>query len=159
MKYLRRTSRTPKTSGEHKTASLIAAAAAVAVPVLAATGGAVADWLVHSDREQRRAPNPGTFHTQLGDSDLTIYTSGAARYEAMIDAIDAAQQTVSMDAYIWNADEVGQHFVTACRAAAARGVTVHVLSDGCAYLLVPRSFYRQRAEKARLVLLVVIGMR
>src|SRR5690625_7395052 len=92
----RRSSRPPKARSVLKTAS-ITAAAAVAVPVLAATGLAVADWLVHTDREKRRAPNPGTFHTQLDDSDLTIYTSGDELYDDMIDAIDGAQRTVFME--------------------------------------------------------------
>src|SRR5690625_3471038 len=139
MKSLRRTSRPPHARGVLKTASITAAAAA-AVPVLAATGLAVADWLVQGDREKRRAPNPGTFHTQLGDSDVTIYTSGDELYDDMIEAINAAERTVLMETYIWKADHVGQRFIEAFNAAAERGVKVYVLYDGFANLVVPRAF-------------------
>ena len=159
MRLLRRPSRPPKAHGVLKTASLIAAAAAVTVPVLTAAGLAVADWLVHTDREKRRAPNPGTFHTQLGDAELTIYPSGDELYDDMIDAINGAQRTVFMETYIWKADAVGQRFIDAFNAAAERGVKVHVLYDGFANLVVPRSFYKQLSEKVRVVRLPVIGIR
>lgn len=158
MRLVRRTPRPPTTRGVLKIAGITTAATA-AVPVLAATGLLVADWLVHSDREKRQAPNPGTFRARSGESDLTIYTSGDELYDDMIDAINNAQHKVLMETYIWKADAIGQRFVDALNAAAERGVKVHVLYDGFANLVVPRAFYRQLSDKVRMARLPVIGMR
>lgn len=137
----------------------ITAAAAAAVPVLAAAGLAGADWLMYNDREKRQAPNPGTFRTTLDESDLTIYTSGEQLYEDMLDAIHGAEDSILMETYIWKADEVGQRFIDALNQAAERGVQVYVLFDGFANLVVPRSFYRQFSDRVRVIRLPVIGLR
>lgn len=137
----------------------VTAAAAAAVHVVVAASLVTLDGILHRNREKRRAPNPGTFHTQLDESALSIYTSGDELYDDMIEAIDAAQHSVQMEAYIWKADAVGQRFMNALNAAAQRGVRVHVLYDGFANLVVPRRFYRQLSEQIHVVRLPVIGRR
>ena len=158
MRSPRRTSNPSPARGVVKVTGIVAAVAAT-VPVVVAAGLAAADWLVHTDREKRRAPNPGKFHAQLDHSDLTIYTSGDELYDDMIEAINSAQHTVLMGTYIWKADEVGQRFIDAFNAAAERGVKVHVLYDGFANLVVPRAFYRQLSEQVHLARLPFIGLR
>ncbi|MGD7003445.1 phospholipase D-like domain-containing protein [Corynebacterium halotolerans] len=141
-----------------KAAGLLTGAAA-AVPVL--TAGAVmgVDAVLNHNRRKRRAPNPGTFHAQLEDSNLSIYTSGGELYDDMIQAIESAEKSVYLETYIWKADEVGQRFMDALNQAAERGVKVFVLYDGMANLVVPRSFYRQFSEQVRVYRLPVVGKR
>lgn len=137
----------------------LATGAAAAVPVLAAVSVAAVDAVMKNNRKKRSAPKPGTFHAQLEESEMTIYTSGAELYDDMIQAIESARESIQMEAYIWKADEVGQRFMDALNAAAERGVEVFVLYDGMANLVVPRSFYRQFSEKIRVFRLPVVGKR
>lgn len=56
--------------------------------------------------------------------------NGEEAYPAMLAAIEQAERTVSLESYIFDCDDIGWKFVEAVRAAAARGVHVHVLVDG-----------------------------
>ncbi len=56
--------------------------------------------------------------------------NGEETYPAMLGAIEQARQTITFESYIFDTDEVGWKFIDALRAAAARGVRVHVLLDG-----------------------------
>lgn len=76
----------------------------------------------------------------VDDNILTTYTYGAHLFEDMIEAIDAATDYVYLVTYIWKADEVGQAFKDAVVRAAERGVTVCVVFDGFANLVVPGEF-------------------
>lgn len=100
------------------------------------------DWWKNRNRKLRPAPRPGTYSATVRDSHLTIYTSGDELYDDMIAAIDAAERSVQLETYIWKGDAVGQRFLDAVNAAAARGVDVHVIYDGFGNLVVPSSFYR-----------------
>lgn len=146
--------------GRHvlKAAGAVAGVTA-AVPVLAAASVTAVDWVMQSGRKKRTAPRPGTFHTRLDESDLSIYTSGAELYDDMLEAIESAQHSIQLTTYIWKADEVGQRFVDALNDAADRGVEVFVLYDGFANLVVPRSFYRQFNDRIRVHRLPVLGKR
>lgn len=139
-----------------KVASL-AAGAALAVPVGAAASVMALDLIEQRGRRERKAPRPGTFHSQLADSQLRIFTDGATLYDEMIAAIDTAENSIMMETYIWKNDEVGQRFIDAFNNAAARGVTVHLIYDGFANLVVPHSFYRQLSEKINVFRLPAIG--
>lgn len=153
-----RSARQLKSGNLLKVTGLVTGVAA-GVPFLVAASVSGLDWLMQSNRKQRRAPHPGTFHAHLEDSDLSIYTSGAELYDDMIHAIESAQKSVYIQTYIWKADEVGQRFMNALNEAAARGVEVFVLYDGMANLVVPRSFYRQFSEQIRVYRLPVVGKR
>ena len=54
---------------------------------------------------------------------------GDEAYPAMLEAIEGAQQSVSLLSYIFDNDRVGQKFIEALKAAVARGVEVRVLVD------------------------------
>ena len=55
---------------------------------------------------------------------------GDQAYPAMLEAIDQARQTVSLETYIFDRDEAGLAFARALGAAVKRGVAVRVLVDG-----------------------------
>jgi cardiolipin synthase A/B len=111
---------------------------------------ATADWVKERGRKARDAPRPGTFDTQVEETAFRIYTSGDTLYDDMIEAIDSARSSIQLETFIWKGDEVGQQFVDALNRAAERGVTVHVIYDGFANLVVPSSFYRQFSDRIAL---------
>lgn len=105
------------------------------------------DAVKERGRKKRDAPRPGTFHAQVEDSRLSVYTSGDTLYDDMIEAIDAAQTSIQLETFIWKGDEIGQRFLDALNRAADRGVRVHVIYDGFANLVVRPSFFRQFSDR------------
>jgi cardiolipin synthase len=60
---------------------------------------------------------------------LTPLVNGDAAYPAMLEAIHAAQKSVHISTYIFDADSVGRSFVDALIEAASRGVDVRLIVD------------------------------
>lgn len=135
-----------------------AAGAACAVPATVAASMAV-DLLQKRGRKERKAPRPGTFHSQVENSQLSIYTDGATLYDDMLEAIDSASQSIMMETFIWKNDEVGQKFLDAFNAAADRGVDIHLIYDGFANLTIPRSFYSQLDDRVHVLRVPTVARR
>lgn len=96
-------------------------------------------------RRSRNAPEPAIQEpraTEVEGHPMVTYTYGEHLYADMIEAIDSSTDRVYLCSYIWKADEVGQAFKDAVVAAGERGVRVHIVFDGFANLVVPRSFLR-----------------
>ena len=72
---------------------------------------------------------------------VQLLRDGAATFAAMLELIDGARESVSLEGYIFRGDEVGQRFAAALSAAAARGVAVRVLVDWVGRMGTPRSFF------------------
>ena len=62
-------------------------------------------------------------------NNVNLLHDGPATFDAMCAAIDAAQRTVVLETYILRSDDVGQRIGATLIAAAARGISVRVLSD------------------------------
>lgn len=77
---------------------------------------------------------------QVGENYLQIYSYGRHLYNAMLEAIDSAKETVYLESFIWKDDEVGQAFKDHLAKKAAEGVEVYVIFDSFANLVVPRAF-------------------
>ncbi|WP_277210276.1 phospholipase D-like domain-containing protein [Isoptericola croceus] len=119
-----------------------AALLAAAVPLAAGAAVMVADKI----RGQRypldsKFPTAPPTSTTVDGDIATLYTYGADLFDAMIEAIEAAQHTVFLETYIWKGDATGERFKQAVSAAAARGVEVYVIYDGFANLVVPQTFF------------------
>jgi cardiolipin synthase len=127
-----------------------------AVPATIAVSMAI-DLIQKRGRKTRVAPRPGTFGSKVAHSQLDIYTDGATLYEDMIAAIDSARESILMETFIWKNDEVGQRFVDAFNAAAARGVDIHLIYDGFANLTVPAAFYRQLSARIHVLRLPTVA--
>ncbi|MBC7633868.1 phosphatidylserine/phosphatidylglycerophosphate/cardiolipin synthase family protein [Aeromicrobium sp.] len=82
-----------------------------------------------------------TRHAINDGSAATTYTYGATLFEDMLDAISRADDRILLETYIIKNDAMGRRFRTALVEAAARGVSVHVIYDGFANLVVRRSFF------------------
>jgi cardiolipin synthase A/B len=77
---------------------------------------------------------------QVGENSLQLYSYGRDLYDAMLEAIDAAQESISIETYIWKDDAVGQEFQTHLARKAAEGVAVYVIFDRFGNLVVPQAF-------------------
>ena len=75
-------------------------------------------------------------------NEVRIYTYGQAVYNAMLAAIDEAQDTIFFETFIWKGDSLGQLFKDRLARKAAAGVHVYAIYDGFANLVVPPSFKR-----------------
>ncbi len=120
----------------------MASAQAVAVGSLIAM-----DNVAKKKRKKRPAPRPGRFDAEVDDSHLEVFTCGEDLYKQMLDDINAAEHTIMFETFIWKGDNAGQRFMDALNAAAERGVTVFVIYDVFANLVVPDEFYEQISPK------------
>src|SRR5260221_1331028 len=77
---------------------------------------------------------------QVGENFLQLYSYGRDLYDAMIEAIDAAQESIYIESYIWKDDDVGREFQMHLARKAAEGVAVYVIFDRFGNLVVPRAF-------------------
>ncbi|MFI5233159.1 MAG: phosphatidylserine/phosphatidylglycerophosphate/cardiolipin synthase family protein [Gemmatimonadales bacterium] len=60
---------------------------------------------------------------------VTLFSDGAATFDAMIGMIDGAATSVALECYILKSDTVGMRFADAVTRAAKRGVDVRMLAD------------------------------
>lgn len=116
-----------------------------AVGVAGQLGLAVALTGVDAVRKRRPDESPGVeeagpLTTEVGRTRVTTYTYGEHLFEAMLEAIDRAEDYIYLASYIWKGDATGQRFKDALGAARARGVRVCLVFDGFANLVVPRAF-------------------
>jgi cardiolipin synthase len=65
----------------------------------------------------------------VGGNIVTPLVNGEEAYPAMLEAIDAATNTVALSTYIFDNDYAGRQFQDALQRAVQRGVTVRVLID------------------------------
>jgi cardiolipin synthase len=79
----------------------------------------------------------------VSNNDVQLLETGLALFPALIAAIDAAEQDIYFETYIWACDDVASSIEQALNRAAQRGVRVRVLADwwgtghrGCSRLAV-----------------------
>jgi len=68
--------------------------------------------------------------SRMAGNAIEALENGENAFPRMLEAIVAAERTVWLATYIFETDPVGQQFIQALTAAAARGVQVRVLIDG-----------------------------
>ena len=114
---------------------------------LATAQAAVIATLMIADRRRRRGRQHVGFPTAppqtmpADETVVTVFTRGRDLYDDMIAAIDAAEDTVLLETYIWKGDRTGQRFKRAVTAAAERGVAVYLVYDSFANLVVAQKFF------------------
>src|ERR1017187_1202949 len=62
-------------------------------------------------------------------NDVMLFSDGAATFDAMIELIDNARESVALETYILKSDAVGARFADALARASRRGVHVQLLAD------------------------------
>lgn len=78
-----------------------------------------------------------------GGNRVTPLANGDEAYTAMLEAIDAASETVALSTYIFDHDSAGVRFADALERACKRGVQVRVLIDGVGALYSRPSMVRE----------------
>ncbi|WP_370301625.1 cardiolipin synthase [Pseudooceanicola sp.] len=82
----------------------------------------------------------------VGGNGVELLIDGAATYQAMFEAIEAAQDYICLQSFTIIDDAVGQDFATRLIAAVARGVKVWVIYDGVGSYGLSRSYLRKLRE-------------
>ena len=85
-------------------------------------------------------PHPNLEEVWVGNNRLQLYDYGRNLYEAMLAAIDSAQESIYLETYIWKGDQVGQQFKEHLERKANEGVEVFVVFDGFGNTVVPPKF-------------------
>lgn len=72
---------------------------------------------------------------------VTMYRNGGQAFDAIEEAIDAAQHHIHMIYYEWSSDQTGRRFLDALIRAAERGIEVRVLIDDVGSYLTTSNFF------------------
>ncbi|MFW5417132.1 phosphatidylserine/phosphatidylglycerophosphate/cardiolipin synthase family protein [Nocardiopsis sp. CNT-189] len=99
-------------------------------------------WRKRVRPKRARFPRTAPKELPVGENLVTTYTYGEDLFSDMLDAIRGARRRILFESYIVKGDQTGREFKRELIAAAERGVEVHVVYDGFANLVVPRSFFR-----------------
>jgi cardiolipin synthase A/B len=102
-------------------------------------------WVVSTLRARKSKKKASFTHldldpVQVGENTLQIYSYGRNLYDAMLATIDAAQESIYLESFIWKGDAVGEEFKTHLIRKAEQGVAVYIIFDAFGNLVVPRSF-------------------
>jgi cardiolipin synthase A/B len=91
-------------------------------------------------RHQGSFPHLLLEEVSIGENSVQMYDFGRDLYEYMLEAIDAAQESIYLETYIWKDDYLGQEFKQKLACKANQGVDVYVIFDSFANTVVPREF-------------------
>ncbi len=91
-------------------------------------------------------PHSALPDTLVGDNRLHVYSYGRDLYDAMLAAIDRAEESIYLETFIWKDDTLGREFKERLARQARQGIDVYVIYDSFANLVVPRRFKRFPAE-------------
>jgi cardiolipin synthase A/B len=84
--------------------------------------------------------NAGSIYSQ--DNDITIYTSGSDKFNALLEDIKSAKETIHMLYYIINNDDIGNKIVKLLTKKASEGVEVRLLYDHIGSLFTPQKLFK-----------------
>jgi cardiolipin synthase A/B len=102
-------------------------------------------WVVSTLRARKSKKKVSFTHLDLdpvrvAENTLQIYSYGRHLYDAMLAAIDKAEDCIYLESYIWKGDAVGEEFKAHLIRKAEQGVAVYIIFDAFGNLVVPRSF-------------------
>lgn len=72
---------------------------------------------------------------------VTLLQDGPATYQALYAAMAAATNSIDMESYIIEDDEVGRRFASELKAARARGVVVNLIYDSVGSIATPKAYF------------------
>ncbi|HEY9229746.1 MAG TPA: phosphatidylserine/phosphatidylglycerophosphate/cardiolipin synthase family protein [Gemmatimonadaceae bacterium] len=91
---------------------------------------------------------------------VTLLRDGPATFDAMVDLIDGAVESVALETYIIRSDEVGERIASALARAVARGLDVRMLVDWIGARGTSHSFFQRiRASGVRFAMFNPFGFR
>ena len=77
---------------------------------------------------------------ELSDGTVKLFTNGVELYDAMLAEIEQAEHHIYLETFIWKDDAVGRSIRDALERKAGEGVTVCVIFDGFANMVVSSEF-------------------
>jgi len=89
---------------------------------------------------EARFPHMDMPEVFVEDNRIKIFDYGADLFDAMLEAIDSAEEHIFIESYIWKADVVGDEFKRRLVEKARQGVQVYVIFDEFGNLVVPEAF-------------------
>ncbi len=115
--------------------------------IVAALQGAIVAVVSTIAWRKRRNQPQGFPHERLpgttaGENRLQVYSYGRELFDAMLAAIDAAEESIYLETFIWKDDAVGCEFKEHLARKADAGVDVYVIFDAFGNLVVPSAFKR-----------------
>lgn len=82
----------------------------------------------------------------LGGNSIEFYTSGAEKFQALMEAIEQARHHVHLEYYIYENDEVGNRLRELLMRKAREGVEVRLLYDDVGCWRVPDRYFKRMRE-------------
>ena len=79
----------------------------------------------------------------IAGNKVTLLFDGPQTMQAMMDAVAAARETINLETYIFDQDDVGNRFADMLIERRRAGVQVNVMYDSVGTLGVPREFFRR----------------
>jgi cardiolipin synthase len=76
---------------------------------------------------------------------VTLLEDGKATYPAMLAAMRAAKQSINMESYIFEDDDVGHEFASVLESRAKAGVKVRLMYDAVGSMKTPKEFFAEIA--------------
>jgi len=76
------------------------------------------------------------------DNRVTLFHDGVTKFEALLNDIANAQETIFVQYYILRGDEVGQELINALAKRAADGLEVRLMVDGMGCAATPKEMYQ-----------------
>ncbi|MCK9687701.1 phospholipase D-like domain-containing protein [Scleromatobacter humisilvae] len=76
---------------------------------------------------------------------VTLLQDGPSTYQALYAAMAGAKNSIDMESYIIEDDEVGRRFATELKAAVARGVVVNLVYDSVGSIDTPKAYFEDLA--------------
>src|SRR5712691_451978 len=108
--------------------------------ILTAVGLIIISSLRRRHKQGATFPHLPLDEIQVQDNCLQLYSYGQELFDAMLEAIDNAKESIYLETYIWKDDAVGQAFKKRLAQKAAEGIQVYVIFDDFGNLVVPRAF-------------------
>ncbi len=136
----------PESAADRRIRHFLVRATAVSVALVTLLQTGVIAALTIVDRRRRRRSPPAHFsHAQFpavvaGQDRFEVFTYGRDLYHAMLAAIDAAEDSIYFETYIWKDDEAGQEFKSHLMRKAEEGVQVYAIFDAVGNMVVPKAF-------------------
>jgi cardiolipin synthase len=118
--------------------------AGATVVALLQAGVVTALWAIAAGRRRREQaqgfPHATLPPVRINENALQIYSYGRDLYDAMLAAMDAAEESIYLETFIWKDDAVGQAFKELLIRKAQADVAVRVIFDGFGNMIVPHAF-------------------
>ena len=102
---------------------------------------------MHRQIARKRTARRGrTGNGYISQNKIKLIRGGRSYFDQLIRMINAAEQIIQLQVYIFDDDETGREITTALMEAAKRNVAVYLMADGYASQKLSKKFIRELEE-------------